>query len=131
MLLTSIISLPLFGALLVGLIPREIRFGIRLVALGATFVTMLLALLLFFSFQTGQAGYQFELSVPWVQSIGINFHVGVKIDTDGLDPRDTQFKLVTGLSGLKGKKQEQRQQHCHEGGTERNQPNAKPNLARN
>ena len=81
MLLTSIISLPLFGALLVGLIPREIRFGIRLVALGATFVTMLLALLLFFSFQTGQAGYQFELSVPWVQSIGINFHVGV----DGLN----------------------------------------------
>src|SRR5580765_1885048 len=76
-MLTSIICLPLLAALLMAFIPRETRFGIRLVALGATLATMLLALLLFLRFQTGLPGYQFEIIVPWVQAIGIKYHVGV------------------------------------------------------
>jgi len=77
MLLTSIIFLPFFAALLIAFLPREIRFGIRVVALGATLITMLLGVLLFFSFKTGFPGYQFEWNVSWVQSLGINYHVGV------------------------------------------------------
>jgi NADH-quinone oxidoreductase subunit M len=77
MILTSIIFLPFFAALLIAFLPREIRFGIRVVALGATLLTMLLGLLLFFSFKTGFPGYQFEWNVSWVQSLGINYHVGV------------------------------------------------------
>ncbi len=77
MLITFIIFLPLLAALFLLLVPREVRWGIRVIALGATFITMLLALLLFLKFQTGLAGYQFELTVPWVRSVGINYHVGV------------------------------------------------------
>src|SRR5712691_4496840 len=77
MILTCIIFLPLLAAMVVALMPREIRFGIRVVALGATLVTMLLGVLLFFSFQTGFPGYQFEWNASWVQSLGINYHVGV------------------------------------------------------
>jgi NADH-quinone oxidoreductase subunit M len=77
MLLTWIIGLPLAAALLIALVRREVRFGIRLIALGATLVTLLLALVLFLKFQAGLAGYQFELSVPWVKAVGINYHVGV------------------------------------------------------
>jgi len=77
MILTLIIFLPLLAAMVIALMPREIRFGIRVVALGATLVTMLLGILLFFSFQTGFPGYQFEWNASWVQSLGINYHVGV------------------------------------------------------
>src|SRR5438105_153646 len=77
MLLTSIICLPFSAALLIVLIPRELRLAIRLVALGGTLATMLLAALLFLRFQTGLAGYQFELAVTWVKAIGISYHVGV------------------------------------------------------
>src|SRR5437867_3365199 len=77
MLLTSIISLPLLAALAIALIPREIRFGIRLVALGTTLLTLLLGSLLFVKFQTALPGYQFEVNIPWVTSLGINYHLGV------------------------------------------------------
>src|SRR5207248_683410 len=77
MLLTFILCLPLLAALVIAGIPREIRFGIRLIALGTTLFTMLLGLLLFAKFQTGLPGYQFELSVPWIQALGISYHVGV------------------------------------------------------
>jgi NADH-quinone oxidoreductase subunit M len=42
---------------------------------------MLLAVKMFCQFVTGQAGYQFEQQIPWVQSLGISYHVGV----DGLN----------------------------------------------
>src|SRR5260221_1249466 len=77
MLLASIILVPLISALAIAFIPREIRFGIRVVALCATLVTAALALILFFSFQTGLPGYQFELNRAWVPSLGINVHFGV------------------------------------------------------
>ena len=78
MLITCIIFLPLLTALLLMFIPRQIRVGIRLLALVATLATMLLSLLMFLRFQAGLPGYQFELKVPWVQeAIGISYHVGV------------------------------------------------------
>src|SRR2546423_3451902 len=77
MLLTSIISLPLLAALALAFIPREIRFGIRLIALGATLATFMLGTLLFLRFQTALPGYQFEVNIPWVTSLGIHYHVGV------------------------------------------------------
>ena len=39
MLLTLILCLPLLAALVIAFIPREIRFGIRLIALGTTLVS--------------------------------------------------------------------------------------------
>src|SRR5438094_3088809 len=72
-----IILVPFLAALLLVFVPRELRFAIRVVALGATLVTLLLGLLLFVEFQTGAPGYQFELSVSWVQALGIRYHLGV------------------------------------------------------
>ncbi len=76
-MLTAIILVPFLAALLIACLPRELRFGVRLVALAATLLTLLLSLILFLRFETGQAGYQFETAVPWVESIGIHYHVGV------------------------------------------------------
>lgn len=80
-LLNSIIFSPLLGALLVLLIPRNYRFVIRIVALIATAVSGVCAILLFASYAPNMektlSGYYFEQNIPWVGSLGINYHVGV------------------------------------------------------
>src|SRR6266446_10312367 len=83
-MLTSIICLPLMAALLLVLIPRNYRPVIRAVALLATLATLALATLLFLKFDAaaaGPGGYKFARQVPWVESLGISYHVGV----DGLN----------------------------------------------
>jgi len=84
-LLTSIFWIPLIAAALIVLIPRTIRWGIRLVALMATFISMLLGIILFCKFGAAEAvdGYKFTYLAPWVSfelpasKLFINFHMGV------------------------------------------------------
>lgn len=76
-MLTAIIILPILAALLVAAIPRNFRFLFRLAALLTTAITMLLAVAVFFQFDPSIPGYQFEKIIPWVESLGINYHVGV------------------------------------------------------
>ena len=78
-LLTSIILIPLVGALVVALIPRNYRFVIRIVALASTVISMALAILMFAQFDSAIAtnGFKFVQHIPWVQSLGISYYVGV------------------------------------------------------
>ena len=76
-LLTCIVGLPFVAALLLALVPRNFRVVLRGVAVFATFLSAVLALLMFLKFQPGAPGYQFERQVHWVQSLGISYHVGV------------------------------------------------------
>lgn len=80
-LLNLIILLPFVGALLVALMPANSKTMIRNVALGVTLASMVLAICLFATFKTGQAGYQFETILRWVTSPAISYHIGV----DGLN----------------------------------------------
>jgi NADH-quinone oxidoreductase subunit M len=80
-MLTAIICIPLLAALVLALIPANFRFLFRIGAIAATFVTMALATLMFWQFEGGIAGYQFEFMLPWVKDLDINYHVGV----DGLN----------------------------------------------
>jgi NADH-quinone oxidoreductase subunit M len=82
-LLSAIFLVPLLAALLVLVIPRDYRFLIRLVALGATLVSLALAFALFAKFDAAPAvdGFKFDYQKPWVPALGINYHVGV----DGLN----------------------------------------------
>jgi NADH-quinone oxidoreductase subunit M len=79
--LSFIIAWPLLAAVAVALIPREYRFGIRLLALLATFVSMLLAVKAFVLFPPGSAQFHFVQKVVWVDALGISYHVGA----DGLN----------------------------------------------
>jgi NADH-quinone oxidoreductase subunit M len=76
-MLSAILILPLLAAIALAFVPRNYRVVMRGVAIATTFITMLLALLLFWRFDTGEAGYQFVQKVPWVSTLGINYHVGV------------------------------------------------------
>ena len=79
--LTFIVGWPLLAAVAVALTPRNYRFGIRLTALAATFLSMVLAIKAFWLFPAGTAGFHFVQKVPWVASLGISYHVGA----DGLN----------------------------------------------
>src|SRR5687768_3045398 len=76
-MLTAIICIPLVTALLLAFVPGNLRFLFRLGALAATLATMLLATLMFWQFQGGLPGYQFEYISPWIEGLRINYHVGV------------------------------------------------------
>jgi NADH-quinone oxidoreductase subunit M len=80
-ILTYIAGWPLLAALALIFVPRNYRVPIRAIALLATFISMVLAIKMFCQFIPGAAGYQFEQQVPWVDSLGISYHVGV----DGLN----------------------------------------------
>jgi NADH-quinone oxidoreductase subunit M len=69
--------LPLLGAVLVMLVPKEEESLHRGIGLLASIATFLVSLLILGNFDSGVAGYQLELNQPWVSSLGIRFHLGV------------------------------------------------------
>ncbi len=77
-LVSTIFHLPLLGALVILLIPRNYRFVIRTVALAATLGALVAAVVLFCKFDTSNAGaFQFVEQHDWAPSLGISYHVGV------------------------------------------------------
>src|SRR5690348_14032697 len=80
-ILTYIAGWPILAALALVVVPRNYRVIIRFIALLGTFISMVLAIKMFCQFVPGHDGYQFEQQIPWVDSLGISYHVGV----DGLN----------------------------------------------
>jgi NADH-quinone oxidoreductase subunit M len=76
-LLGWITLLPLFGAALVMLVPREEEAIHRGLGLFTTIVTFLVSLLILGQFDASQAGFQLEVDKVWVEPLGIHFHLGI------------------------------------------------------
>ena len=75
-LLMFLILVPLVGAVIVGLIPREQKSLARGTAIAIALCELLISLGLVWFWNPG-ASMQFEQSVPWIKSVGITWHVGV------------------------------------------------------
>jgi NADH-quinone oxidoreductase subunit M len=75
-LLSTIVFLPLVGALLLWLLPMSPRAQ-RWTAFLASLVTFFISLALWFGFQRGTAAFQFEERRPWIPDFGISYHLGV------------------------------------------------------
>lgn len=84
-ILTQILLAPFIGAIIALLIPRNYRFVIRTIALLATAVSLVLAVKMFFFdyviIGNGREVPTLTQKIPWVSSLGINYHVAV----DGLN----------------------------------------------
>jgi NADH-quinone oxidoreductase subunit M len=83
--LSSVIFLPLVGAILILLLSgnsqdKRIAERIRLFALSVTIATFIISLNLLLNFQKGNFGFQFEEKFLWIKAFNIFYHVGV----DGL-----------------------------------------------
>lgn len=78
-ILTLATFVPTAGAVVVALLPRRGRI-IQGFALLVTLLTFALTLHLPAHFVYGQAGFQYEENIPWIENPNIHYHVGV----DGL-----------------------------------------------
>jgi NADH-quinone oxidoreductase subunit M len=75
--LSSLLILPLIGALLVGVLPTRDPRLIQRVALGATLVVLVCVLALLSQFDAAQAGFQFEETHAWHARLGSSFSLGI------------------------------------------------------
>jgi len=83
-ILTYILGWPLLAALLLMFVPRNYRVIIRAIAVLATLISAALAVKMFCQYAGAPVDaddYRFVQQIPWVESLGISYHVGV----DGLN----------------------------------------------
>jgi len=76
-LLAWITLLPLFGAGLVMLVPREEEALHRGLGLLFTLATFFVSLLILPDFDATKAGFQLEVDKLWIEPLGIRFHLGI------------------------------------------------------
>ena len=76
-ILTVLTLLPLVTAIIVAVVPRARVEFVRLVAVGGSLVTLVLAAYLTYQFATGTPDFQFETQHTYIQSFGISWHLGV------------------------------------------------------
>lgn len=79
-ILSSLIFVPLIGALMIGLFGRDRVRGAqfsRVLALLTTLLTLALTLYLRFEFDDSSAAFQFAETYPWFVEYNIHFHLGV------------------------------------------------------
>ncbi|HEY6798754.1 MAG TPA: NADH-quinone oxidoreductase subunit M [Kineosporiaceae bacterium] len=76
--LTTIGVLPLLGAVAVGLLPKNDVRAVRLVALGASLVTLAVTLAMALQFDVAKAAaYQFTEQRSWIPQFGVSYALGV------------------------------------------------------
>lgn len=80
MTLSLLIIVPVAGAVLVALLPREQQNLTKWVAFVVSLAALAVSLPLYFNFDAQASGYQFEEIRPWIPSLNIGYHVGI----DGL-----------------------------------------------
>ncbi|HSD71460.1 MAG TPA: NADH-quinone oxidoreductase subunit M, partial [Thermoanaerobaculia bacterium] len=93
-ILSIVTYIPLVGALaIVFLLPKDKTRAIRSVATAAVVAGFVASLPLWFLFERGHPGYQFVERVPWIPSLGVNYHFGI----DGIS---LVLILLTTLMGI-------------------------------
>ncbi|MBN2357410.1 NADH-quinone oxidoreductase subunit M [candidate division KSB1 bacterium] len=76
-ILSILTFLPIGGALLLMLVPRQREQFIRYFALIMTLLVFLLSLPLFIQFDGASSAFQFVERAEWIPSVGIGYHLGV------------------------------------------------------
>ena len=78
--LTFVTFFPLIGVPLIialSILYRESEEPMKIGALIVTIIDFLISIPLYINFKTGFAGMQFEVQAPWIQSLGISYHLGI------------------------------------------------------
>jgi len=70
-------ALPMLGALLLLFVPKSQRRTFELGALLITVADFALSLPLWFQYDRASAAVQWVTKLPWIPSIGVNFHIGM------------------------------------------------------
>jgi len=103
--LTGILLTPIVGAIIILLLKKESKEQARIIAAMATGITLLLALFVFFGYNTseareaaeaGQTAFAFEDRAVWIESVGISWHLGV----DGISAPMVLLTAIAGFCGV-------------------------------
>lgn len=89
-ILSVIVFSPILAGLLILLIPAERKTEIRMAALAAGALSLLLSVWVYFAYDVSAGGYQFVEKYDWLPALGISYYVGV----DGMN---TPLVLLTGV----------------------------------
>ncbi|UCD63740.1 MAG: NADH-quinone oxidoreductase subunit M [Candidatus Zixiibacteriota bacterium] len=76
-LLTLVTFFPLIGAVLLLFVPKDRPDSIKGLSLIIAFVTLIFSFWLYYGFDVMANGMQFEVNIPWISSLGINYHMGI------------------------------------------------------
>ena len=76
-ILAWITLLPIAGAALVMLIPREEEAIHRGLGFGTSLITFLVSLFILGDFDAAQSGFQLQVDKIWIEPLGVHFHLGV------------------------------------------------------
>ena len=76
-LLSIVIFLPLCGALVVMLLPRDEEGLCRQTGLVVSVITFLVSIGIPVAFAPGVAGFQLETNWAWIASLGVQYHLGI------------------------------------------------------
>jgi NADH-quinone oxidoreductase subunit M len=77
MLLTTLVGLPVVGAVAIACVGRDRVGTIRRITLGAALLTFVVSLALWAGFDPARADYQFVEHRRWMPTLGVGYHVGV------------------------------------------------------
>ncbi len=77
MFLTLVTFLPIVGALILAFMPKDKVSMIKQTAVGFAAADFLLSLQLWMDFDVTTHQMQFEISVPWIATWGISYHIGM------------------------------------------------------
>ncbi|MGZ8614450.1 MAG: complex I subunit 4 family protein [Actinomycetota bacterium] len=69
--------LPIAGALVIALMPRDKERAVRALGIVFTGAALVFAVAIAVGFDYGVDGLQYVLNVEWISSIGVNYHVGI------------------------------------------------------
>src|SRR5215204_533609 len=69
--------LPLVGALVIALVPRQYDKGVRALGIVFTGAALVFAIAITFTFDYGASGLQFQVDTRWIPAIQARYHVGI------------------------------------------------------
>ncbi len=92
-ILSITLLVPILGAILIMVAPREQKNLIRNIAAVCTLISLSLSLVLFFGYDRTLGGMQFVESIPWIKDLGVSYALGI----DGIS---LPLLLLTNLIGF-------------------------------
>ncbi len=95
-MLLIILLAPTVGALLLCLMPAQQIHWIRRIAVLAMTISLVGALQIAVHYDRSVGGYQFRVFLPWIQRLGIGFHLGV----DGISATLVLLHAICAFTGV-------------------------------
>jgi NADH-quinone oxidoreductase subunit M len=89
-ILSVLVFTPIVAALLILMFPEQRKDEVRVVALAAATLALLLSIWVYFSYDLSAGGYQFLEKYSWLPALGIGYQVGI----DGIN---APLVLLTGV----------------------------------